>query len=199
MKTNNLPKLMVDSTESDAPAEIMMDYVISWSLRRADVVCKDEKPILYRYCRAMLAMLLDVELDATTTFESVETSKQYDGIDLWVELTLNRNGQRERHAILIEDKYYSKLRDTRDDDGEYRNQLEVYRKRFDGYYDEQPEQYHRHYALITCVDREDPKFAMYDIAPQLGYKTFSLGELLDENCNHELSESDIFNEFWILW
>ena len=59
-----MPKLMVDSSENDGKAEIVMDYVLSWCLRRADVIClHDNKPILYRYCRNMLALLCDIDLN----------------------------------------------------------------------------------------------------------------------------------------
>ena len=55
MTQKELPKLMVDSSEKDGKAEIIMDYVLSWCLRRADEICqKDNKPILYEYCRYML-------------------------------------------------------------------------------------------------------------------------------------------------
>ena len=38
-----LPKLMVDSSEKDGKAEIVMDYVLSWCLRRADEICQRDK------------------------------------------------------------------------------------------------------------------------------------------------------------
>lgn len=190
---------MVDSTETDAPAEIVMDYVISWSLRCADVQYRDSAPILHRYARRMLAMLLGMELDASITFERIESRKQRWSADVTLELDVVRDGLREHHALLIEDKYYAPLRDTRDEDGVYRNQLEVYRKRFDSYYDHKSEMWHRHYALITCISREDPKFAIYEIAPHLGYRLFSLSELLGPVRDYELTESDIFNEFWLHW
>lgn len=41
---------------------------------------------------------------------------------------LIKNNIEEKHAILIENKYYTPLHLTKDDDGQYKNQLEVYRK-----------------------------------------------------------------------
>ena len=99
-----LPQLMVDSSEKDGQPEIVMDYVISWCLRRGDVICCEEKPILYNYCRNMLATLLEIELNDSITFEKVKTWKQECDIDIWVELQVNREGVLEKHAILIEDK-----------------------------------------------------------------------------------------------
>ena len=53
-----LPKLMEDDTEKDGRPELVMDYIISWTLRRADFKCSIEKPILYGYCREILACYL---------------------------------------------------------------------------------------------------------------------------------------------
>ena len=192
-----LPKLMVDSSEYDGKAEIVMDYVLSWCLRRADVICSNEKPILYNYCRTMLATLLEVELNDSITFEDVKVWKQEYNIDVWVELQVNRGGVLERHAILIEDKYYTGLHPSRDSDGKYRNQLEVYKKKFDNHYAQQADKWYKHYALITCISRTDPNFAMYDIASSFGFKTYSFYDLLGKARDYEECESDIFNEFWL--
>ena len=46
MTQKELAKLIVDSSEKDVKAEILMDYVLSWCLKRADEICKtDNKPI----------------------------------------------------------------------------------------------------------------------------------------------------------
>ena len=194
-----LPKLMVDSSEYDGKAEIVMDYVLSWCLRRADVICNNEKPILYNYCRTMLATLLETEPNDSIIFEDVKVWKQEYNIDVWVELQVNRGGVLEKHAILIEDKYYTGLHTSRDSDGEYRNQLEVYKKKFDNHYAQQADEWHKHYALITCVSKTDPNFAMYDISASFGFKTYSFYDLLGKERDYEGSESDIFNEFWLRW
>ena len=194
-----LPKLMVDSTETDGQAEIVMDYVISWCLRRADVICSGEKTILYNYCRTILATLLGIEVNDSVQFEDVQVWKQENRIDLWVELQVNRCGALEKHAILIEDKFFSGLHLTKDSDGEYRNQLEVYKKRFDNHYESQGDCWHKHYALISAIDRADPNFLMYEIATSFGFDIYSFYELLGEERDYEESESDIFNEFWLRW
>ena len=72
-----MPRLMVDSSENDGKAEIVMDYVLSWCLRRADIIClNDNKPILYRYCRDMLALLCDIDLNDSVIFKEVKVSKE---------------------------------------------------------------------------------------------------------------------------
>lgn len=184
-----LPKLMEDNSEKDGCPELVMDYIISWTLRRADVKCSVEKPILYGYCREILAKLLGISLDDNTLFEQVRVWKQDHKIDLWIELQINRNGAIEQHAILIEDKFYSKLRP---------NQLENYKKRFESHYAAQTDEWYRHYVLVTCIARNDKKFEeYYGKAPSLGFMLYNLNEIFGSN--HKACESDIFNEFWLRW
>lgn len=199
MTQKELPKLMVDSSEKDGKAEIVMDYVLSWCLRRADEICqKDNKPILYEYCRYMLGKLCEIDVNDSVNFKNVEVWKEDQNIDLWVELDVEINDTSQKHAILIENKYYTGLHLTRDSDGEYRNQLEVYKKRFDEHYSKKEEEWKLHYNLVTCVERESPAFTMYDIAKDFGYQVHSFYDMLISP-EPEPTESDIFNEFWIRW
>lgn len=193
-----MPKLMNDSSDKDGHAETVMDYVISWCLRRAQSICKKEKPILYSKCRYMLSKLLNLDtLDLKNIeFKRVEVWKQWARIDLCVEVDAVINNIEKRYAILIEDKYYSELHDTKDINGKSKNQLEVYKKKFEDYYKEQNEERELKYALITCIEREDKKFKQYNIAYQFGFNVFSFYELLEDE---EYTESEIFNEFWFRW
>lgn len=70
MNEMELPRLMVDDSQKDGPAEHVMDYIISWTLRRADCKCRGEKPILYGYCRQILARLLGLRLEDDIVFDS---------------------------------------------------------------------------------------------------------------------------------
>lgn len=191
--------LMCDSSETNGRAEVMIDYILSWSLRYASDSCKnDNKPLLHKRCRKMLSILLglDDKILKKTIFKSVKVWKEYQYIDVWVEVILDNDGKEENHAILIENKYYTMLHDTRCKDGKYRNQLEVYRERFDGYYQEKKMEWQRHYALITCVDRENPNFSSYKIAENFGFDIFCFYDLLGNQKSGD-TESDIFNEFWL--
>lgn len=198
MTKEEMPKLMNDSSDKDGHAETVMDYVISWCLRRAQSICKTEKPILYSKCRFMLSKLLDLDIlnIESVEFKRVEVWKQWEKIDLFVEVDALINNIEKRYAILIEDKFYSKLHYTKDIDGKYRNQLEVYKKKFENYYKEQNEVRELKYALITCIERGDTKFQQYNIANQFGFNVFSFYELLEDEI---LTESEIFNEFWFRW
>ena len=205
MKNNrtDMPQLMVDQTEKNGKAECMMDYVISWCLRRADVVCSKEKPILYSHCRYMLAMLLDQSDYSNLLFRDVKVWKQKQEIDLWVELKVEEDGLLTKHALLIENKYFTGLHDATDVDGVKRNQLVAYKNKFDAHYDIQKdkkgEDWTKHYALITCLERESfikhfGNLAEVDTKP--AFKLFSFYELLE---NDTQTESDLFNEFWYRW
>jgi hypothetical protein len=197
-QTNPLmPQFMRDSSQNDGHAEPVMDYVISWCLRRADVICKDEKPILYRHCRFMLGKLLSIENTDDVIFSNVKVWKQWENIDLRVEVDVEQKGKMAKHTLLIENKYYTGLHDTTDIDGKKRNQLEVYKKKFDAHYaDKSNEDWKLHYALITCIERNDSKFEQYRIAEKFGFNLFSFYELLENDIQ---TESDLFNEFWYRW
>ena len=190
------PQFMVDETESDGHVEPIIDYVISWCLRRADVRCKDEKPILYSHCRFMLGKLLGKKNIDNVIFSNVKVWKQDQYIDLWVEVDVEQMGKITKHTLLIENKYYTGLHDATDDDGEKRNQLEVYKKKFDAHYNSQSETWQKHYALITCLERNNSKFEQYRIAEKFDFNLFSFYDLLE---NDKQTESDLFNEFWYRW
>ena len=185
-------QLMYDSTETDGNKETMMDYIISWTLRHAADDFKDRNPILWSYCRKILGKIIGKEsINDTDHLSEVCVYKQEEKIDLWVEFKLNNKN----HAILIENKYYGALRFFKDKEGHEKNQLDIYKHKFDDYYKKEPS-YDKHYCLISCIKREDSKFnSYYDAAKVLGFKLFSLKELVDGI--EEPSESDIFNEFWL--
>ncbi len=191
------PQFMVDETESDGHVEPIIDYVISWCLRRADVRCKDEKPILYGHCRFMLGKLLHIEELDDVVFSNVKVWKQWEKIDLRVEVDVEQMGKITKHTLLIENKYYTGLHDATDDDGEKRNQLEVYKKKFDAHYNSQSETWQKHYALITCLERNSAPFKRhFDQIIESAFNVFSFYELLE---NDTQTESDLFNEFWYRW
>lgn len=84
MTQKELAKLIVDSSEKDVKAEILMDYVLSWCLKRADEICKtDNKPILYKYCRFLLGKLCEIDVHESVTFKDVNVWKEDQNIDLW--------------------------------------------------------------------------------------------------------------------
>lgn len=188
MDTTPDVRFMTDSTEGkDGAKEVIMDYVISWILRRAQNICAGEKPILYNYCRRFLGFLIGQELNDLDKV-IVETWKQDYKIDLWVWVSVNGK----EYDILVEDKYYSRLHD---------NQLARYKEQFDEWLINNRPNSMRLYWLLTCHDRGLTD--LYDSAENDGFKVGYWDDLqhamgLDKDGAIE-SESDIFNEFWIRW
>lgn len=171
--------LMLDSTSSSGNAEIVMDYIISYTLRKS---YENDMPIFQQNCRGILFKLLDME-DEGQKIKNVKVWKQWKRIDLCAEILLDINGIEEKHALLIEDKFYTAPHD---------NQLERYKADFNDYYDDS---WKRHYTLITAIYRVDPQFdKAYQGVSQDGFSIFSINELAARS---EKCESDIFNEFWL--
>ena len=200
-----LPSFMIDSTLTDGRAETIIDFMLSWCIRCASIEYKvEEYKIFHNYCRNILANLLGIKkINDDIQFQNIQVWKGCQYIDLWVELEVKENEQINKHAILIEDKYYGPLRQCKDDDGEYKNQLLVYKKRFDAHYDNGENKkmsWKKHYALVTCIKKEDKKFAIYDIPKSWKYDKYYIKDLLGSKKNeYQLSENEIFNEFWFRW
>lgn len=175
--------LMKDSSENSGHIETILDYILSWTIRRASIAYCREKPILYKYCRSILFNLLGIENNENIKINSVETWKQWNYIDLHANIELENNGKIEHHAILIENKVYTQVHD---------NQLVRYRRIFEDTYNQ--DIFKLHYVLITCFD-EIPEM-MVQNCKEAGFRYLPLSDLFS-NEYEEDSESDLFNEFWL--
>ena len=193
------PYLMYDDSEKDGKAETMMDYIMSWCFRCASYeYVKLKQPILYRYCKYMLCVLLGKtdQMDSIT-FDKVKVWKQWKYVDLWVEVELsiigkdNKETTQEKHAILIENKYYTLVHD---------DQLKRYKETFDTYYKSREKDFpksSRHYSVITCQYENTDAYATLKKQVNSPFHLFNVYDLMDRSMNFEPSESDIFNEFFI--
>lgn len=184
--------LMRDSSEKDGKLETLLDYVLSWTLRRSEIKYSKEKPNLYQYCRAILGKLIEITMTDEVIINEVKTRKQHENIDLWVNVDLTINGKSEKHSILVENKAYSFPHTSRDEDGEYKNQLEVYKKKFDK---ECADNSKCHYVLITCHEEDEVLDSLKDICAKFNFTVFSVTDLQSNEADD--TESDIFNEFWL--
>jgi len=185
--------LMKDDTEADGKAEIVMDYVMSYSLRLAanKYFKKDSK--LSQYCRHMLGALLGITITDDTNVVSINVWKEWRCIDLCVEVIIQDGDNELKYALLIENKYYTLLHD---------NQLNRYKEIFDEYYD--TKEWNRAYRMVTCHEKENiEKYYGKELAESPEFKALSFYDLLPEKYWHkdtgtyEETESDIFNEFWL--
>lgn len=189
----NKPFLMCDDSDKNGHAETMMDYVLSWSLRCTKYpFIKDNKPLLYHYCKFILCTLIDRLQDMSNiTIDDVRVWKQEQYIDLWVEVDLHINKREEHHAILIEDKYYT---------GVHNDQLARYKRIFEEHYQDKetyPEN-KRHYVLITCLYSDNIYYApLAQAAKENGFEIYQLYDIVDNSLGYKETESDIFNELFL--
>lgn len=187
------PFLMCDDSEKDGHAETMMDYVLSWSLRCTKYpFIKDNKPLLYHYCKYILCTFIDKLQDMNNiTIDDVRVCKQKHYIDLWVEVDLHIDNREEHHAILIEDKYYTGVHD---------DQLARYKRIFEEHYQDK-EKYPRrnlHYVLITCLYSDNIHYApLAQAAKENGFEIYQLYDIVDNSIGYKETESDIFNELFL--
>ena len=177
--------LMLDSTLGDGPAEHVMDYIISYTLRSVN---NTNQPIFASYCRKILFKLLGIE-DRDQIIPSVKVWKQWQFTDLTVEIILEDENGVSKHALLIENKFYSGVRHNRD--GEL--QTEVYKRKTSEFYSDKG--FNLHYALITCISRKDDLFKYYDCVQASGFRVFSIYDFTEPG--QKDCESDIFNQFWL--
>lgn len=185
--------LMCDSTEGDGKAEIVMDYVMSYSLRMATNAHFKKDSKLCQYCRYMLGKLIDVKITNKTNVRSVKVWKEWRYIDLCVEVVIVEGEKEQKYALLVENKYYTLLHD---------NQLNKYKEIFDEYYD--AKEWNRVYKMVTCHEKEDiEKYYGIELAKEPEFVPLNFYDLLPEEYlqkdkkTYKDTESDIFNEFWL--
>lgn len=181
----NTSLLMKDSSEKGGHIETMLDYILSWTIRRASVIYATEKPQLYKYCREILFNLLGIKDYEHIKVQSVETWKQWNYIDLHANVELEYDGQTEHHAILIENKAYTSVHD---------NQLMRYKQIFEETYSNTPFQAYLNFVLVTCFD--NPPECLIQACKESDFRCLPLLDLFS-NEQKEESESDLFNEFWL--
>lgn len=183
-----LSKLMCDNTEGDGKAEAVMDYVISWTLRNA-VDSRIENKTLHKYCKYILCKLLNVE--ASVSIETVKAWKQWNRIDLCVEIQLSDRGINRDYALLIENKYYTLIKWK-----DKQSQLEIYQAKFDGFYKD--EKWIKKYALITCHEKETAKELYKEaLLRSPKFNLFCWSDLIDKWNEWGYTGSEIFDEFWL--
>ena len=180
--------LMSDSSTGDSNKETMLDFILSWTLRRAQSCYSNEKPMLYRYCREILFNLLEINNLNGIEVESVETWKQWERIDLHANIQLRMSdGSKQYHTLLVENKVYTMTRE---------GQLAKYKKLFTETYKDTEYAGHMHFVLITCFESTDsPSRILEADCEKNGYRFLPILKLFQNDKPD--SESDIFNEFWL--
>ena len=180
---------MTDHSEGDKGKEAVMDFQLSWVLRMAaDTDYTKDKPAFRLFSKFMLLKILGKPFPSSIQVSKVKVWKEWENIDLCVEVELVKKEKREYHFILIENKVYTNMNPRQRDE---------YPKTLKQYYENNPERefYKPHQVLITCVETNEELKKVKQFCAGTKWKVLSLYDLiLDLDIE---TESELFNEFWI--
>ena len=184
-------KFMSDHSTGAHGLESILDYELSWVLRMAaDKDCCEKMPRLFYQCRQILFKLLNIKKFSNITVAHVRVWKQWKRVDLLAEISLVKEGKSELHILMVEDKAYTMLTPKQRD--EY---PQLVKEKFVNV----NAKYTLHQSIITCYDKKDQKYKELSDFIKRGtekWKLFSIYTLPDKEVK-ELTESDLFNEFWL--
>lgn len=193
MIKKEISKLMRDDSDGTAGREALLDYELSWVMRMAaDAKCP---PKLKHQCRCILFKLLGIENCSNIEIVKVQVWKQWRNVDLIADVFLAENDVVKLHVLLIENKAYTMMKENQRDQypiliREDYDTMDKYREYRD---------YVLHQVLVTCYDSDSPQFSNLSdfVAKGNGWTVHSIGDLPDINVD-EMTESDLFNEFWLM-
>ena len=185
-----IPSFLNDESNTDK-YETLVDFWISWTLRCANIIDLDNNnKKVNEYARRMLSFCLSKKENSNfldgKIIKHIKCWKYYsiDGgqIDLWFELTIDKK----KYALIFENKVYSPIKE---------GQLEKYKMSIDEYF------YNKKVEVIYIFFRASDDFIGNDLeyceknnfVPILYYE---LQKLMDPK---ELTNNDLFDEFWFRW
>jgi len=188
-------KFFIDQSEGDHGKETILTYWLSWSLRLSvenNDYCKD-KPILKRYCRYMLFKLLGIDNYSGIRVLEVNVKKEWHRIDLIAEINIERDGCKERHVLMMENKAYTYMTE---------NQRDNYPSVVTRYHgDPQKNNYNLHQVLLTCFEWSNKndvpriKYLQDFCANKSQWKVLSIEDIIMEY--KQDTESELYNTFWL--
>ena len=184
-----------DNSEGNHGKETILTYWLSWSLRLSvdnNEYCRN-KPVLQKHCRFMLFKLLGIEHDEGISVLSINVKKEWHRIDLVADIQIIRNGGKERHILMMENKAYTYMTE---------NQRDSYPLIVTRYYgDSIINNYILHQVLLTCFEWSNQK----DV-PRIRYlENFCINsqwhvlstEDITLGFDAEVTESELYNTFWM--
>lgn len=192
MEINN-SKFMADCSQNDIGKEAIMNFQISWILRcAADSDIKQRFPILYKKSRDITIKLLGIEQSDSINVEIMEVKvwKEWNKIDILANVRLSIKGKLEPyHVLLVEKKVYTKLKKEQRDEYPQKVISEYNHKEgFDGY--------RLHQVIISCLELNNHNYSnLKKMCEGTEWRVLNYSDLVDWD-NEELTESDLFNEFW---
>lgn len=184
-------KFMADCSQNGKGKEAILSFQISWILRcAADPDIYQSHPILYKKCREMLFTLLNFDNSLNSNninVLEVKVWKEWYDIDVLAKIKLSINGnQPEMHVLLVENKIYTALAPQQRDD--YPKKVKDKIKNF---------KYSQlHQVVISCLEPNNIKYRdLQTFCEGTEWRVLNYEDLVNWNTD-ELTESDLFNEFW---
>lgn len=186
---------MMDSSNSDSK-ELIIDYMLSWTLRMSCVYDDGYNNKVKGYCTQMLSKIVFDDLnkirDHYNFIKSVKIWRQRKRIDLWAEIELiDKEDKVSYHALLIESKAYSCI---------HHDQLNTYKKIFEENYKGTAFEKNLHYAYFTIKER---KYITSDeeACRAANFLCHTMDEIMDAIWpnmeDFKPTGNEIFDEFWI--
>ena len=181
-------KFMTDHSLGDKGKEAVLSFELSWVLRMAadDSYTKD-KPIFFLYSKFMLFKVLGLEFPNSSRVVEVKVWKEWENIDLIVEVVIESDGCNETHVVMVENKVYT---------GMSERQRNYYPTVLNKFCDSRNlTDCPKRMVLLSCVEDDDKFNSLKDNCEGSGWEVMSIYEIiLDLEIE---TESELFNEFWI--
>ena len=184
-------KFMADCSQNERGKEAILNFQISWILRcSADPDIYQSHPILYKKCREMLFTLLNFDNSLNSNnidVLEVKVWKEWNDIDVLAKIKLSINGnQPEMHVLLVENKIYTELKPWQKDD--YPKKVSAKIKNV--------KHCQLHQVVISCLEPNNIKYHdLQTFCEGTEWRVLNYEDLVNWKTD-ELTESDLFNEFW---
>ncbi len=189
MEKHKKTSFFYDNSEGN-PAELLIDYFMSWTLRCAiDTKPDNISDTLHKSAKCILHYLLKDYLGDKTVDEfevvDVETLKQWKQIDLLCSVHIKVGTIDTWYVLAFENKMYTKLHD---------NQLERYKESVNERYPD--ENIIKKFIYLTShaeVPQEDK-----DLCSRFKFTAYPISEIANHLRDNNLSSSGnaLFDEFW---
>ena len=180
-----LPLFFKDDSDSMKYEEVI-DFYMSWTIRCADEIYKNEYSKIHSHAKLVLARLAfdNPEYLKDKKVSNIKVWKQHKNIDLWVELEIDND----KYALIIEHKMYSSIRP---------GQLEKYKEIAIAYYEDKTD-YNIIYIFLRPDYEIDELYGESTKCIDLGYKYLNI-EQLQDTLSNDKTGNDLFDEFWFNW
>ena len=181
-------RLMTDHSLGNKGKESVLNFELSWVLRMvADDNYIKDKPIFSLYSKFLLFKLLGLPVPNSSKVTEVKVWKEWKGIDLIAEITINYGRKEEKHILMVESKVYTDMKVWQRD--EYPERIKAFTE-FRNIDNAAP-----HMVLLSCTD-DDVKFKeLKSFCQNSEWNVLSIYDIILD-LNQE-TESELFNEFWI--